>query len=201
MPSLQNSPPGSVEGAPTPMLRIEIPNLEALPQAAEQFLAYLEGAQTPIPPSTPSTGVISPSLTGEGWRGAEGSRDGERLGVSGVSGVSRSLAFLAPMGTGKTTFISALCEALGVDDVVNSPTFAIVNEYYSRRWQEPVYHFDFYRLRSLDEARAIGLEDYLSSGHLCLMEWPEVIEPLLPDDTLVVRLTENPDGSRTLEAQ
>ena len=105
------------------------------------------------------------------------------------------------MGTGKTTFISALCDVLGVDDTVNSPTFAIVNEYYSRRWEEPVYHFDFYRLRSLDEARAIGLEDYLSSGHLCLMEWPEVIEPLLPDDTLVVRLTENPDGSRTLEAR
>ena len=188
------------------MLRIEIPNLEALPQAAEQFLTYLEGAQTPIPPSTPSTRVTSPSLTGEGWRGAEGSRDGERLGerlggACGVSGVSRSLAFLAPMGTGKTTFISALCEALGVDDVVNSPTFAIVNEYYSRRWEEPVYHFDFYRLRSLDEARAIGLEDYLSSGHLCLMEWPEIIEPLLPDDTLVVRLSENPDGSRTLEVR
>ena len=182
-------------------MRIEIPNLASLPQAAEQFLAYLEGAQTPIPPSIPSAGVISPSLTGEGWRGAEGSRDGERLGESGVSGVSRCLAFLAPMGTGKTTFISALCDALGVDDVVNSPTFAIVNEYYSRRWEEPVYHFDFYRLRSLDEARAIGLEDYLSSGHLCLMEWPEVIEPLLPDDTLVVRLTENPDGSRTLEAR
>ena len=181
MPSLQNFPPGSVEGAPTPMLRIEIPNLEALPQAAEQFLAYLE---------TNYRG-ISPSLQGEGCQGGEASPDGKGL----------SLAFLAPMGTGKTTFISALCDALGVDDVVNSPTFAIVNEYYSRRWEEPVYHFDFYRLRSLDEARAIGLEDYLSSGHLCLMEWPEVIEPLLPDDTLVVRLTENPDGSRTLEAQ
>ncbi len=177
-------------------MRIEIPDLASLPQAAEQFLAYLESTYR----------GTSPSLIWEGWRGAEGSRDGERLGerlggACGVSGVSRSLAFLAPMGTGKTTFISALCEALGVEDTVNSPTFAIVNEYYSRRWEEPVYHFDFYRLRTLDEARAIGLEDYLASGHLCLIEWPELVEPLLPDDTLVVRLTETPDGSRTLEVR
>ena len=181
------------------MLRIEIPNLEALPQAAEQFLTYLETNYRGISPSLalransfPNRGEMAePERGREGCQGGEASPDGKGL----------CLAFLAPMGTGKTTFISALCEALGVDDVVNSPTFAIVNEYYSRRWEEPVYHFDFYRLRSLDEARAIGLEDYLSSGHLCLMEWPEIIEPLLPDDTLVVRLSENPDGSRTLEVR
>ena len=169
------------------MLRIEIPNLEALPQAAEQFLAYLEKRDTCHQEASIEQKHILPSSLSE---------------HSPKGGAGRGpVCFLAPMGTGKTTFISALCEALGVDDTVNSPTFAIVNEYYSRRWEEPVYHFDVYRLRSLDEARAIGLEDYLSSGRLCLMEWPEVIEPLLPDDTLVVRLTENPDGSRTLEAR
>ena len=111
------------------------------------------------------------------------------------------LLMYGDLGAGKTAFVRGVLHGLGYEGNVSSPTFAIVNEYYSRRWEEPVYHFDFYRLRSLDEARAIGLEDYLSSGHLCLMEWPEIIEPLLPDDTLVVRLSENPDGSRTLEAR
>lgn len=113
-------------------------------------------------------------------------------------GSRRVVALLAPMGTGKTTFTSALCKALGVEDTITSPTFAIVNEYFSTRWNEPIYHFDFYRLRDLDEARAIGLEDYLYSGHLCLLEWPELIESLLPADTVVVRLEELPDGSRRL---
>ena len=187
------------------MLRIEIPNLEALPQAAEQFLAYLEKRDTCHQEASIEQKHILPSSLSEhspARRADSFPNRGEMAKPErGWGAGRRPVCFLAPMGTGKTTFISALCDALGVDDTVNSPTFAIVNEYYSRRWQEPVYHFDFYRLRSLDEARAIGLEDYLSSGRLCLMEWPEVIEPLLPDDTLVVRLTENPDGSRTLEAR
>lgn len=168
-------------------MTIQIPNLEALPQAAEQFLAYLESTYR----------GISPSPIGKGCQGGSASPDGKRQEKNG--GKELCLAFLAPMGTGKTTFISALCKALQVQDTVTSPTFAIVNEYYSRRWQEPVYHFDCYRLRTLDEARALGMDDYLHSGHLCLMEWPENVEPLLPDNTLVVRLTENPGGSRTLE--
>ena len=107
------------------------------------------------------------------------------------------IAFHGAMGDGKTTFIRALCQGLGVQDVVTSPTFAIVNEYASARG--PVYHFDFYRLRQPQEALDIGLEEYLASGRPCLMEWPQVVEPLLPDDTTNVSISENPDGTRTLE--
>lgn len=107
------------------------------------------------------------------------------------------VAFFAPMGAGKTTFTTALCKALGVTDPVGSPTFAIVNEY-MRADGEPMYHFDFYRINKLAEAVEIGLYDYLDSGFLCIMEWPENIEDLLPEETLRINITINPDQSRTL---
>ena len=107
------------------------------------------------------------------------------------------IAFFAPMGSGKTTFTTAICKELGVSDPVGSPTFAIVNEY-MRADGEPMYHFDFYRINKLAEAVEIGLYDYLDSGYLCLMEWPENIEELLPEETLKITITVNPDQSRTL---
>ena len=107
------------------------------------------------------------------------------------------VAFFAPMGAGKTTFTTALCKALGVTDPVGSPTFAIVNEYL-RADGDYMYHFDFYRINKLSEAVEIGLDDYLYSGCLCIMEWPENVEELLPEDTLRVTITVNPDLSRTL---
>ena len=107
------------------------------------------------------------------------------------------VAFFAPMGAGKTTFTTAICKALGVTDPVGSPTFAIVNEY-MRADGDPMYHFDFYRINKLQEAVEIGLYDYLDSGCLCIMEWPENIEELLPEETLKVYFTINPDQSRTL---
>ena len=108
------------------------------------------------------------------------------------------VAFYAPMGAGKTTFTTAVCKELGVaEDAISSPTFAIVNEYRGKGGR-PVFHFDFYRIESPSEALDIGLYDYLDSGCLCLMEWPENIEDLLPEETLKVHITVNPDGSRTL---
>ncbi|MBQ9659639.1 MAG: tRNA (adenosine(37)-N6)-threonylcarbamoyltransferase complex ATPase subunit type 1 TsaE [Bacteroidales bacterium] len=116
-------------------------------------------------------------------------------------GSRRLVAFYASMGAGKTTFTTALCRRLGVrSDAVSSPTFAIVNEYRTASG-DPVYHFDFYRITRLEEALDIGLYDYLDSGALCLMEWPENIEPLLPEETLRVRIEVGPDGSRTLSWQ
>ena len=112
-------------------------------------------------------------------------------------GDRKLVAFFAPMGAGKTTFTTAICRALGVTDPVGSPTFAIVNEY-MRADGEPMYHFDFYRINKLSEAMDIGLDDYLYSGCLCIMEWPDNIEELLPEDTLRVDILVNPDGSRTL---
>ena len=113
-------------------------------------------------------------------------------------GKATLVAFYAPMGAGKTTFTTAVCKALGVkEDAISSPTFAIVNEYRSGAG-EPIYHFDFYRIERPEEALDIGLYDYLDSGALCLMEWPENIESLLPEETLRVHIAVNPDGSRTL---
>lgn len=106
-------------------------------------------------------------------------------------------AFHGEMGAGKTTFIKAICEELGVEDVINSPTFAIVNEYRSAS-AELIYHFDFYRINKPEEAYDFGYEDYLYSGALCFIEWPEKIEELLPGDTVHVTIKENEDGSRTV---
>lgn len=106
-------------------------------------------------------------------------------------------AFYGKMGAGKTTFIKAVCEALGVKDVINSPTFAIVNEYLAGNG-EPIYHFDFYRIKKEQEVLDIGYEDYIYSDCLCFMEWPELIEDLLPEDAVKVTITEKEDGSRVI---
>lgn len=106
-------------------------------------------------------------------------------------------AFYGSMGSGKTTFISAVCRVLGVEDEVASPTFTIVNEYLTGDGR-PVYHFDFYRIEKISEALDIGYEEYMDSGELCFMEWPGKIEQILPDDALKVYISENIDGSRTL---
>ena len=108
------------------------------------------------------------------------------------------IAFYAPMGAGKTTFTTAICHQLGVrEDAVSSPTFAIVNEYRTARG-ESVFHFDFYRIEKESEALDIGLYDYLDSGCLCLMEWPENVENLLPEETLKVSISVLEDGARLL---
>lgn len=134
---------------------IEIPTLEALPEAAEQFVALM--------------------------------------------GDETVYAFKGEMGAGKTTFIRQLCRALGVEeDLANSPSFSIINEYRSDTTAELMYHFDLYRLETVEEALEIGVEDYFDSGALCFLEWPERIEPLLPDDTVVVDLKVYDDESRTL---
>mgnify|MGYP002624209717 CR=1 FL=1 len=113
-------------------------------------------------------------------------------------GDNRLVALYGPMGAGKTTFTTAVCKRLGVvEDAVSSPTFAIVNEYRTASG-EPMYHFDFYRITRIAEALDIGFYDYVDSGCLCVMEWPENIEDLLPEETLKVRIRVNPDGSRTL---
>lgn len=106
-------------------------------------------------------------------------------------------AFYGKMGAGKTTFIKAICEALGVQDVINSPTFAIVNEYMAGNG-EPIYHFDFYRIKKEQEVLDIGYEDYIYSDCLCFMEWPELIEDLLPEDAVKVTIEEQEDGSRII---
>lgn len=117
-----------------------------------------------------------------------------------VMGDETVYAFHGEMGAGKTTFIRALVEQLGVDaDEANSPSFSIINEYRSDTTAELIYHFDLYRLESVEDVLEIGVEDYFDSGALCLLEWPERIEPLLPDDTVVVKITVNPeDNSRLL---
>ena len=106
-------------------------------------------------------------------------------------------AFYGKMGAGKTTFIKALCEVLGVEDVINSPTFAIVNEYRSRT-AELIYHFDFYRIKKLEEVYDMGFEDYFYCGALCFIEWPELIEELLPSDTVRVEIIEEENGKRVV---
>lgn len=107
-------------------------------------------------------------------------------------------AFYGKMGAGKTTFIKAVCEELGVDDVITSPTFAIVNEYFSEKLNDSIYHFDFYRIKKLEEVYDMGYEDYFDSGRLCFIEWPELIEPLLPEEAVTVKIDVHDDGSRSL---
>ena len=130
-------------------------------------------------------------------------------------------AFYGKMGSGKTTFIKALCEELGVQDVITSPTFAIVNEYTldeGRKKKDEsihannpssfilhlssIYHFDFYRIHRLEEVYDMGYEDYFyAPGSLCFIEWPELIEELLPPDTVRIDITEQPDGSRLVQTR
>ena len=108
--------------------------------------------------------------------------------------------FYGLMGAGKTTFIKHLCSALGVQDSVQSPTFSLVNEYQTLEG-ETIYHFDFYRLDSPDEAHQIGVAEYLDSGFICLIEWPEKIQPLLPEESVHILLQQQPDNSRTIEVK
>lgn len=113
-------------------------------------------------------------------------------------GDSTVFAFYGNMGAGKTTFVKAVCEELGVDDVITSPTFSIVNEYRSEQTGELIYHFDFYRVKKIEEVYDMGFEDYFYSGALCFIEWPELCEEVLPDDTVKVYIKEETDGSRTV---
>lgn len=112
-------------------------------------------------------------------------------------------AFYGKMGAGKTTFIKAVCQQLGVKDVITSPTFAIVNEYRAEPSGELIYHFDFYRIKNIAEVYDMGYEDYFYSGACCFIEWPELIEELLPDDALRVEIkeTDSDSGCRTVSWQ
>ena len=134
--------------------------------------------------------------------------DAARTFISNI-GERRIFAFYGKMGAGKTTFIKAICTELGVEDVITSPTFAIVNEYeiapkasssLSNNLPavptQSVYHFDFYRIKRLEEVYDMGYEEYFYSGALCFIEWPELIEQLLPEDTVRVRIEQQPDDSR-----
>ena len=110
------------------------------------------------------------------------------------------VAFFAPMGSGKTTFTTAICKVLGVTDPVGSPTFAIVNEYMSSNGL-PIYHFDFYRLKNLEETYDIGYEEYFFSGNYCFTEWTEKVESLLPESYVRIDISEETDGTRKLVAK
>ena len=116
----------------------------------------------------------------------------------GEMGDNTVFAFYGKMGAGKTTFIKALCETLGVTDVINSPTFSIVNEYRADGTGELIYHFDFYRIKKLEEVYDMGYEDYFFSGAVCFIEWPELIEELLPADAVRVSVEELDGGARRI---
>lgn len=111
----------------------------------------------------------------------------------------RIFAFYGKMGAGKTTFIRAVCHKLGVEEEVTSPSFAIVNEYRSDTLGESIFHFDFYRIKKIEEVYDLGYEDYFYGGGLNFIEWPELIEPLLPEDTVKVEIAENSDGGRVVK--
>lgn len=110
----------------------------------------------------------------------------------------RIFAFYGKMGSGKTTFIKSICEELGVEDSINSPTFAIVNEYEDRN-RNTIYHFDFYRIKSIEEVYNMGYEEYFYGDAICFMEWPELIEELLPEETVKVFVEETEGGARSVK--
>lgn len=110
----------------------------------------------------------------------------------------RIFAFYGKMGSGKTTFIKSICEELGVEDSINSPTFAIVNEYEDCN-QNTIYHFDFYRIKSIEEVYNMGYEEYFYGDAICFMEWPELIEELLPEETVKVFVEETEGGARSVK--
>lgn len=112
-------------------------------------------------------------------------------------GDKRVFALHGAMGVGKTTFVKAICDTMGVEDTINSPTFAIVNEYHTPK-EEIIYHFDFYRIDDVQEAYDFGYEDYFFSNAMCFIEWPEKIESILPEDTVVVLFEEEADGTRLI---
>lgn len=114
-------------------------------------------------------------------------------------GDGKVFAFYGKMGAGKTTFIKAICEELGVDDVITSPTFAIVNEYQSATTGDSIYHFDFYRIKKLEEVYDMGYEDYFYSGSLCFLEWPELIDDLLPENATKVTIEATEEGGRIVK--
>jgi len=114
-------------------------------------------------------------------------------------GDSQVFAFYGSMGAGKTTFIKAVCEELGVKETVASPTFAIINEYRDKKG-DSIYHFDFYRINKLEEAFDFGYEDYFYSGNICFIEWPELVEPVLPNDTVKIAIREDSSGGRIVES-
>lgn len=124
-------------------------------------------------------------------------------------GNHKVFAFYGKMGAGKTTFIKALCEELGVTDVITSPTFALVNEYTAGDCSvetsicpdDPIYHFDFYRIKKIEEVYDMGYEEYFYSDNLCLIEWPELIEDLLPDDAVIITITANDDETRSIRIE
>ncbi|MDK2978585.1 MAG: tRNA threonylcarbamoyladenosine biosynthesis protein TsaE [Bacteroidales bacterium] len=106
-------------------------------------------------------------------------------------------AFFGPMGVGKTTFIKALCNELDVVEIVTSPTFALINEYQTSNG-EIIYHFDFYRIKKIEEVFDFGYEDYFYSGNYCFIEWPDKVAEILPENVVFVQMIENKDGSRTI---
>ncbi len=114
-----------------------------------------------------------------------------------LMGKSNVFAFFGEMGAGKTTFIKAICRQLKVKDNVSSPSFALVYEYFSEL-KGVIYHFDLYRIKTLEELYDLGYEDYFYSGKLCFIEWPEMAGELLPEMTKKINLRVNPDGSRTV---
>lgn len=124
--------------------------------------------------------------------------DGAARTFAANMGDSRVFAFYGSMGAGKTTFIKALCRHMGVDDVITSPTFSIVNEYHRAGGSGVIYHFDFYRIKRLDEVYDMGYEEYFYSGSPCFIEWPELIEDLLPEDAVKVTIGETGGGARTV---
>ena len=129
----------------------------------------------------------------------DGIADAARQFVDAM-GENKVFAMFGPMGVGKTTFIKAVCEVLGVQDTITSPTFAIVNEYRTDSGEQ-IFHFDFYRIRKVEEVYEMGYDDHIYSGAVCFLEWPELIEELLPDDAVRVTLTEEEDGTRTITIQ